>query len=63
LIVLHVLAACASVITIIGIPFAWAHLKLAAAAIAPVGKVVVPAEVAMAIDREKASGWLYGRRR
>ena len=63
LIVLHVLAACASAITIIGIPFAWAHLKLAAAAIAPVGKVVVPAEVAVAIDREKASGWLYGRRR
>ena len=59
----HVFAACACAITIVGIPFAWAHLKLAAAAIAPVGKVVVPAEVAMAIDREKASGWLYGRRR
>ena len=58
-----VLAGLVMAVTIIGIPFAWAHLKLAAAAIAPVGKVVVPAEVAMAIDREKASGWLYGRRR
>jgi uncharacterized membrane protein YccF (DUF307 family) len=63
LIVLHVAAACACAITIIGLPFAWAHLKLAAAAIAPVGKVVVPTEVAVEIDREKAAGWLYGRRR
>ena len=46
LIVVHVVAACASAITIIGIPFAWAHLKIAAAAIAPVGKIVVPIEVA-----------------
>ncbi len=63
LIVLHVAAACASAITIIGIPFAWAHLKLAAAAMAPVGKIVVPTEVAAEIDREKAAGWLYGARR
>ncbi len=63
LIILHVAAACASAITIIGIPFAWAHLKLAAAAIAPVGKVVVPSEVAAEIDREKAASWLYGVRR
>jgi uncharacterized membrane protein YccF (DUF307 family) len=37
LILLHIVVACAAAITIIGIPFAWAHLKLAAAAIAPVG--------------------------
>jgi uncharacterized membrane protein YccF (DUF307 family) len=63
LVLMHVLAACASAITIIGIPFAWAHLKLAAAAIAPVGKIVVPTEVAAEIDREKAASWLYGTRR
>ena len=61
--VMHVVAACACAITIIGIPFAWAHLKIAAAAIAPVGKIVVPVEVAVEIDREKAAGWLYGTRR
>jgi uncharacterized membrane protein YccF (DUF307 family) len=54
---------CACAITIIGIPFTWAHFKLAAAAIAPVGKIVVPTEVATEIDREKAADWLYGRRR
>ena len=59
---LHVVAACAVAITIIGIPFAWAHLKLAAAAMAPVGKIVVPREVAAKIDREKAMGWLYDTR-
>ncbi len=63
LVLMHVVAACACAVTIIGIPFAWAHLKLAAAAIAPVGKVVVPSEVAIEIDREKAAGWLYGQRR
>jgi uncharacterized membrane protein YccF (DUF307 family) len=63
LIVLHIVAAGVSAITIIGIPFAWAHLKIAAAAIAPVGKVVVPSEVAVEIDREKAAAWLYGARR
>ena len=63
LIVLHVVAALACAVTIIGIPFAWAHLKIAAAAIAPVGKIVVPSEVAIEIDREKAAAWLYGTRR
>jgi uncharacterized membrane protein YccF (DUF307 family) len=63
LIMLHVAAACVSAITIIGIPFAWAHLKIAAAAMAPVGKIVVPSEVAAEIDREKAASWLYGTRR
>jgi uncharacterized membrane protein YccF (DUF307 family) len=63
LMLMHVLAACASAVTIIGIPFAWAHLKLAAAAIAPVGKIVVPSEIASEIDRQKAASWLYGTRR
>ena len=63
LIVVHVLAACASAITIIGLPFAWAHLKIAVAALAPVGKVVVPTEVAAQIDRDKAAGWLHDQHR
>ena len=63
LMIAHVAAACACAITIIGLPFAWAHLKLAAAAIAPVGKIVVPSGVAAEIDRERAAGWLYGQRR
>jgi uncharacterized membrane protein YccF (DUF307 family) len=61
--VMHLAAAIACAITIIGIPFAWAHLKLAAAALAPVGKTIVPTGVAVEIDRERAAGWLYGRRR
>jgi uncharacterized membrane protein YccF (DUF307 family) len=40
----HLLVAIALAITIIGIPFAWAHLKLAAIALWPIGKSIVPAE-------------------
>lgn len=36
-----VLAACLAV-TIIGMPFAWAHLKLARLSLAPVGTAIVP---------------------
>src|SRR6478752_6061555 len=39
----HLLTALALAITIIGIPFAWAHLKLAGIALWPIGKVIVPA--------------------
>lgn len=45
----HLTLAAASAVTIIGLPFAWAHLKLAAAAIFPVGKRVVPNAMADAI--------------
>ena len=38
----HLLTAIALAITIIGIPFAWAHLKLAGLSLAPVGKMIVP---------------------
>lgn len=41
-------------ITVIGIPFGIQHLKLAGIALAPVGKSVVPIEVADAIARSKA---------
>jgi uncharacterized membrane protein YccF (DUF307 family) len=38
----HLVAAVAFAVTIIGIPFAWAHLKLAGLALWPIGKVIVP---------------------
>jgi uncharacterized membrane protein YccF (DUF307 family) len=40
----HLLTAIALAITIIGIPFAWAHLKLAGLALWPIGKIIVPAD-------------------
>lgn len=39
----HVITAVLLAITIIGIPFAWAHLKLAGIALWPIGKTIVPA--------------------
>ena len=39
----HLLTAQVLAIPIIGIPFAWAHLKLAGIALWPIGKVIVPA--------------------
>jgi uncharacterized membrane protein YccF (DUF307 family) len=38
----HLVLAVALALTIIGLPFAWAHLKLAGASLFPVGKEVVP---------------------
>jgi uncharacterized membrane protein YccF (DUF307 family) len=40
----HVIIAILLAITIIGIPFAWAHLKLASLALWPIGKMIVPDE-------------------
>ena len=37
----HLITAIGLAITIIGIPFAWAHLKLAGLALWPIGKMVV----------------------
>jgi uncharacterized membrane protein YccF (DUF307 family) len=37
----HILTAVALAVTIVGIPFAWAHLKLAGLALWPIGKEVV----------------------
>ncbi len=39
--VMHIVAAAGLAVTIIGIPFAWAHVKLALASLFPVGKTVV----------------------
>jgi uncharacterized membrane protein YccF (DUF307 family) len=40
----HILLALGWAITIIGLPFAWAHLKLAGLALWPIGKMIVPIE-------------------
>lgn len=39
----HLVTAIGLAITIVGIPFAWAHLKLAGLALWPIGKTIVPA--------------------
>jgi uncharacterized membrane protein YccF (DUF307 family) len=38
----HVVLAVALAVTLIGLPFAWAHLKLALLSLMPVGKEIVP---------------------
>ena len=50
----HLVLAILLAITIIGIPFAWAHLKLAGLALWPIGKMIVPTD---------AAPWSYGQRR
>lgn len=50
----HVLSALACAITVIGIPFAIQHLKLAGIALAPIGKTIVNKEVAEAARRQNA---------
>jgi uncharacterized membrane protein YccF (DUF307 family) len=42
----HLIHAVGFAITIIGIPFAWAHLKLAKIALWPIGRMIVPVEEA-----------------
>ena len=42
----HVVTAVLLAITIIGLPFAWAHLKLAGLALWPIGREIVPIEYA-----------------
>jgi uncharacterized membrane protein YccF (DUF307 family) len=39
----HLVTALLLAVTIVGIPFAWAHLKLAGIALWPIGKTIVPA--------------------
>ncbi len=46
----HVVAAVLNAVTVIGIPFALAHLKLAAAAFVPFGQTMVPRAEARARD-------------
>jgi uncharacterized membrane protein YccF (DUF307 family) len=42
--IMHIVAAAGFAVTIIGIPFAWAHVKLALASLFPIGKTVVPVD-------------------
>ena len=42
----HAMAAIGLALTIIGLPFAWQHLKLAAVSLWPIGKTIVPVEIA-----------------
>jgi uncharacterized membrane protein YccF (DUF307 family) len=39
----HLITAILLAVTIVGIPFAWAHLKLAGIALWPIGKMIVDA--------------------
>ena len=50
----HLTWAMPCALTIIGIPFAWQHVKLAGLALCPIGKTIVPAPVAAAAE---ASAW------
>jgi uncharacterized membrane protein YccF (DUF307 family) len=43
----HLITALLLMLTIIGIPFAWAHLKLAGIALWPIGKMIVPVDAAV----------------
>lgn len=58
----HLCSAVLCAVTIIGIPFAWQHVKLAAIALAPIGKTVVPAHVADAALRANADRSVYTMR-
>ena len=50
----HLVWALLCAVTIIGIPFAWQHVKLAALALCPIGKTIVPAPVADAAEHAAA---------
>ncbi len=50
----HVMSAIACFVTIIGIPFAVQHLKLAGIALAPIGKTIVDKELADAARNNRA---------
>jgi uncharacterized membrane protein YccF (DUF307 family) len=42
----HLITAAGLIVSIIGIPFAWAHIKLAAIALWPIGRMIVTVEEA-----------------
>lgn len=58
----HVLSAIACFVTIIGIPFAIQHLKLAAISLAPIGQTIVDKEVAAAIRQKEAENFIHKMR-
>mgnify|MGYP000147403883 CR=1 FL=1 len=58
----HVVSAVACFITIILIPFGIQHLKLAAISMAPIGRTVVPNDVADAVRRSNAESHVCDQR-
>ena len=58
----HIVSAVACFVTIIGIPFGIQHIKLAAIALAPIGKTIVDKELAAAVRGEGASAELSRHR-
>jgi uncharacterized membrane protein YccF (DUF307 family) len=50
---LHLMTAVLLAVTIIGLPFAWAHVKLAGLALWPIGKMIVPND---GVDRHARFG-------
>jgi Inner membrane component domain len=68
----HLVTAILLAVTIVGIPFAWAHLKLAGLALWPIGKAIVPgfrsqhgvmtaASVAPSVGQRPRHGYWTGR--
>ena len=49
----HLVFAVLLAITIIGIPFAWAHLKLAGLALWPIGRMIVPIDAPLPYGRPR----------
>ena len=58
----HVAAAVPLALSIVGLPFAWQHLKLAELALFPIGKTVVPCDTAAEARRRRAAEDLNRRR-
>ena len=59
----HVISAILCFCTIVGIPFAIQHLKLAGIALAPIGKTIVSKEVAAAARKHDAEAYVAAWRR
>jgi uncharacterized membrane protein YccF (DUF307 family) len=58
----HLITAFLLAITIVGIPFAWAHLKLAGIALWPIGKMIVDAnDSPLQYQRPQGSGTVSGQ--
>ena len=58
----HLAVGIACFVTVIGIPFGFAHFKLAGLSLAPIGKEIVPTAVAEAARRRHAEEFVGQRR-
>lgn len=59
----HLVSAAACAVTLIGLPFAWQHVKLAGLALWPIGRMVVAVDVAAAARQAHAREELRRMRR